>query len=153
MTSGSMTKTDRVGELLAITSRLIACMEREVELLQAMRPQDIGALQLDKTALADAYEAQLRALNAAAEGDEVVSPTLREELLRATERFQNVLTENVRAIKAVKTAHDRVLRAIVDAVEQKRGRSAGYTAMGAAPGNHRSAAAAAPVSMTVNRQL
>ncbi|WP_119459796.1 hypothetical protein [Rhodospirillaceae bacterium SYSU D60014] len=152
-----MTKTDRVGELLAITSRLIACMEREIELLHAMRPQDIGALQLDKTALADAYEAHLRALNAAAEGDEVVSQALREELIQATERFQNVLTENARALKAVKTAHDRVLRAIVDAVEQKRGRSAGYTATGAAtgapPGSHRSAGAAPPVCMTVNQKL
>ena len=157
MTSKTMTKTDRISDLVAITSRFITCLEREVELLQAMRPQDIGPLQLDKVAMADAYEAHMRALNAAAESDETVDQALHEELTRKTERFQAVLAENARALKAVKTAHDRVLRAIVDAVEQKRGRPAGYTATGAMAGanggGHGPAAAAAPVSMAVNRQL
>lgn len=151
--TATMTTAERVSDLVAVTSRLIACMEQEVELLRAMRPQDIGALQLDKAVLADAYEAHLKALHAAAEGDEVIDRTLREELIRATEDFQAVLAENARALKAVKTAHDRVLRAIVEAVEQKRGRPAGYTATGAAAGATGRSAAATPVCMTVNRQL
>jgi hypothetical protein len=32
-----MNKSSRMADLLAITSRLIACMEREVELLRALR--------------------------------------------------------------------------------------------------------------------
>src|SRR5690606_16792172 len=79
MTSKTMTKTDRISDLVAITSRFITCLEREVELLQAMRPQDIGPLQLDKVAMADAYEAHMRALNAAAESDETVDQALHEE--------------------------------------------------------------------------
>lgn len=154
----SMTRADRLSDLLAITSRLIACMEREVELLRAMRPQDIAPLQVDKTSLADAYEAHLRALHTAtADEDEAVDQTLRDELVRATEQFQDVLAENARALKAVKAANDRVLKAIVDAVERNRGPAAAYTAAGTASGSASGAgkrpASPAPVSIAVDQRL
>lgn len=149
-----MTRRDRMSELLAVTERLVACIEREVELLRAMRPQDLAALQREKTALADAYEGHLRALRAtAAEAADADDPALRDRLLRATERFRGALTENARTLKAVEAANDRVLRAIVDAVEQRRGRPAAYTATGASPRAAGPAAAATPVSMALDRRL
>ena len=39
-----MSKSSRIVELLAITSRLIACMEREVELLRNLKPQELRQL-------------------------------------------------------------------------------------------------------------
>ena len=49
-----MTRNERVRDLLAVTGRLIACMDQEIAMLRAMRPQDIQSLQADKRALADA---------------------------------------------------------------------------------------------------
>lgn len=150
-----MTRTDRMSELLTVTERLVACIEREVELLRAMRPQDLAALQREKTALADAYEGHLRALRAvaAAEAADADDPALCDRLLRATERFRGALAENARTLKAAEAANDRVLRAIVDAVEQRRGRPAAYTATGASPRAAGPAAAATPVSMALDRRL
>ena len=75
-----MSKSTRVSELLAITSHLIGCMEREVELLRAVRPQDVKAIQADKIALADTYRAFAMALKEPGEDLGAVSTALREEL-------------------------------------------------------------------------
>lgn len=146
-----MTKTERVQDLLATTARLIACMDQEIELLRAMRPQDIRGLQADKLALADAYEAHFRALRERDDQDDTVSEALLAELNETTARFQSVLSENVTALRAVRDVNDRVLKAVVEAVERNRVEPAGYTKGGAAPGPRRRVAAAP--AMAVNQQL
>ena len=147
-----MTRNERVRDLLAVTGRLIACMDQEIAMLRAMRPQDIRELQADKRALADAYEAHFVALRGAAEdATEPVDGDLLKEMTEATERFQAVLAENARALKAVKDVNDRVLKAVVAAVERDRVEAAGYTKGGKAPAQRRRGAVVQP--MTVNQQL
>ena len=144
-----MIASGAVSDLLAITARLIACIKREIALLRAMRPQEMQALQIDKAALADAYEAHLRVLRQGESAETAISEPLRRELAEATERFQTVLAENARALRAVKEVNERVLEAIVAAADEERGRPVGYTASGAAPGGR----AATPVSLAVNQRL
>ena len=146
-----MTKTERVHDLLATTARLIACMDKEIKLLRAMRPQDIRDLQADKIALADAYEAHFHALRGSRDHDDAVSDVLIAELNEATDRFQAVLTENARALQAVKDVNERVLKAIVDAVERSRPEPAGYTRGGATPTPHRRTTP--PPAVSVNQQF
>lgn len=134
-----MTRAQRMTDLLAITSRLISCMEKEIGLLQSMRPDEMQALQLDKSALADAYEAHILALRGSPDEDAVVTTALRDELAEATEQFQAVLVENARALRAVKEVNDRVLKAIGQAVDEARGGPATYTAAGASAAQHRRA--------------
>jgi len=143
-----MIASGAVGDLLAITARLIACIEREIALLRAMRPHDMQALQIDKAGLADAYEAHLRAMRQGDGPEAAISEQLRHELTEATERLQTVLAENARALRAVKDVNERVLKAIVEAADEERGRPVGYTGSGAAPGGR----AAAPVSLAVNQR-
>ena len=146
-----MTRNERVRDLLAVTGRLIACMDQEIAMLRAMRPQDIQSLQADKRALADAYEAHFTALRDGGEGSEAIGADLLKELTEATERFQSVLAENARALRAVKEVNDRVLKAVVAAVDRERVEAAGYTKGGKTPARRRHGAAAQP--MTVNQQL
>ncbi len=146
-----MTKTERVRDLLATTARLIACMDQEIKLLRAMRPQDIKLLQLDKMALADAYEAHFMALRESKDVDDNVTDALIAELTEATERFQSILAENARALRAVREVNDRVLKAIVEAVERTRVQPAGYTRGGGAPVHRRHAAQ--PTTVSVNERL
>lgn len=146
-----MTRNERARDLLAITGRLIACMDKEIGMLRAMQPRDIEALQADKRALADAYEAHFTMLRSQDGSDEAIGQELLEELTEATERFQSVLAENARALMAVKDVNDRVLKAIVEAVERDRVDPSGYTRGGGAPTRRRRPTPAQP--MTLNQQL
>jgi hypothetical protein len=146
-----MTRTERVRDLLATTARLIACMDQEIKLLRAMRPQEIQLIQVDKLALADAYEAHFMALRDGKDEGDAVSDALLAELSAATERFQTVLADNARALRAVRDVNDRVLKAVVEAVERNRVEPAGYTRGGKAPAPRRRAAPAP--AMAVNQQF
>jgi len=140
-----MSKSTRVTELLAITSHLIGCMEREIELLRAMRPQDVKAIQADKVALADTYRAFTMALKEPGEDLGAVSTALREELTEATERFQAAVQDNLRALRAMRDVNERVMRAIVAALEDKRAAVTGYDARGSLRKNRRAGAEPASV--------
>ena len=135
-----MTKSSRIAELLAITSRLIACMEREVELLRSLKPQELRQLQSDKMALADAYRAFALALREPAPESEAVDDVLREELVEATERFQAAVHDNLRALRAMRDVNERVMRAIVHALEEPRAQVTGYNSRGVLTKSRRQAA-------------
>jgi hypothetical protein len=135
-----MTKSSRIAELLAITSRLIACMEREVELLRSLKPQELRQLQSDKMALADAYRAFALALREPAPESEAVDDVLREELVEATERFQAAVHDNLRALRAMRDVNERVMRAIVQALEEPRAQVTGYNSRGVLTKSRRQAA-------------
>jgi hypothetical protein len=121
-----MNRTERVSDLLAVTSRLIGCMEQEVALLHSMRASDIAGLQADKSRLADAYEAHIAALRAGTGEDGPLEPELIQALTNATERLQAAISENVRALRAAREVNDKVLKAIVAAVEQDRNAPTAY---------------------------
>ncbi|TDQ84375.1 hypothetical protein A8950_0926 [Dongia mobilis] len=125
-----MNKSTRVTELLAITSQLIGCMERELELLRSLKPTELKQLQLDKVALADAYQAFTMALKEPGEDLASVNQALRDELTEATERFQGAVQDNLRALKAMRDVNERVMRAVVQALEEKRAAVTGYNARG-----------------------
>ncbi len=57
-----MTESSRITDLLKITSRLIDVLQREIEMLRAMKPSDIQDLQQAKIVLTAAYESQLKSL-------------------------------------------------------------------------------------------
>lgn len=125
-----MNKSNRVTELLAITSQLIGCMERELEMLRSLKPTELKQLQMDKVALADAYQAFTTALREPGEDIAAVNQALRAELTEATERFQVSVQDNLRALKAMRDVNERVMRAVVQALEEKRAAVTGYNSRG-----------------------
>lgn len=148
----TMTANPQVDALIHVTSQLIAVLDREVELLRAMRVSDIVSLQKEKHDLTVQYEESIRLFAANPSILEALEPAVREELAKLGARFDTVLAENERALNTVKESHDRLLRAIVDAVEEKRSSQKAYTATGALdkPRNTRTAQA---VPLTLNQQL
>jgi hypothetical protein len=139
-----------VEDVIDVTQTLTALLEREIELLKNLKPQDIRDLQHDKTTLAATYERQIRELRAkpAILGD--IDSKLKDRLRQATIRFQTVLAENERSIRAVKTVSERLMRAVVAAVADRKSGSPAYTRAGIVTGG---AVAAKSVSLAVNRQL
>jgi hypothetical protein len=142
-----MDKTTRMTELLAITSQLIGCMERELEMMRSLKPTELKQLQFDKVALADAYQAFTMALREPGEDISAVSQALRDELIEATEKFQTAVQDNLRALKAMRDVNERVMRAVVQALEEKRAAVTGYDNRGAVTKTRRSAAPACPVAV------
>ncbi len=125
-----MSAQNQVTDLLKITSRLVDVLEREIEMLRAMRPSDIETLQQDKIALTAAYESQVKSLASQPEFADAVQPALRAELETAIGKFQSTLAANERALGAAKHTTQRVLQAIADEVDRKRNENAGYSASG-----------------------
>jgi hypothetical protein len=139
-----------VEDVIDVTQRLTALLEREIELLKNLRPQDIRDLQQDKTTLAVTYERQIRELRAKPALLGTADSKLKERLRQTTMRFQMILAENERAIRAVKTVSERLMRAVVAAVADRKSGSPAYTRAGIVTGG---AATAKAVSLAVNRQL
>lgn len=141
MTKSSPDKSSRVADLLAITSQLISCMEREIEMLRSLKPNELRAAQNDKLALADAYRAFTLALREPGEDLSAVDTALRDELTEATERFQASVQDNLRALRAMRDVNERVMRAIVSSLEDKRAAVTGYNARGGLTKSRRQAPA------------
>lgn len=139
-----------IEDTIDVTQRLSALLEREVELLKNFKPQDIRELQRDKAELATAYERLIRELREKASLLAEVDSKLKERLRLTTQRFQMALAENERAIRAVKSVSERLMRAIVSAVAERKSSTPAYSRAGLATGG---AATAKAVSLAVNRQL
>ena len=137
----SKSKSSRVTELLAITSRLIGCLQQEMEAIRAMRPETLKQMQVEKVALADTYRAFVLALKEP--NDQAISTALKDELVEATERVQAAVAENLRALRAMRDVNERVMRAVVSALDEKRSSVTGYDARGSLRKGRRGAAAEA----------
>ena len=144
--------TDQIETLIRVTSRLIGIMNSEVEMLRAMRVGDIESLQREKHDLTILYEENVRALAAQPEALEAMEPALRHELSQLAQRFDTALAENARALHAVKESHDRLLKAIVDAVADNRARERAYTPSGSLD-KPRSRSNADTMSLSLDRRL
>lgn len=138
-----------LGDLVVITKRLTDVLARENELLKSMRPQDIQALQKDKTQLARSYEYYLQELRNDPRQLAAAPAELRAELREATVRFQRVVSENERALRAVRTVSERLMKAIVAAVGETRTGAPAYSSAGVLGGLGGRRA----VSVTLNKQL
>ena len=132
--------SSRVTELLAITSRLIGCLQQEMEAIRAMRPETLKQMQVEKIALADTYRAFTLALKEPSGENQAISAALKDELVEATERVQAAVTENLRALRAMRDVNERVMRAVVSALDEKRSSVTGYDQRGALRKGRRSAA-------------
>ncbi len=123
--------TARAADLLQVLNRLIEVLREETTLLRKMDPRAMQALQHDKIVLTAAYESMLERFreNPGLLDDE--DGALRQRIMAASTSFQNTLTENARALFAVKEANERLFKAIIKAVEDQRSDGSGYSSQGA----------------------
>ncbi|MFO0997574.1 MAG: hypothetical protein U1F33_12915 [Alphaproteobacteria bacterium] len=146
-----MNTGDIATTLIAVTSRLIDLMGREIELLRSMRPREIESLQADKAGLTRTYVEYVAQLQSEPSRLGAVEPIVRDELRRITERFEESVAENARALRAASEANNRLIKAIIEAAGQVETRHAGYTSTGTSP--DRQSGKARGLSLTVNQQL
>ena len=138
--------TAKAGELLKVLSRLIDVLREETRLLREMDPRAMQALQQEKIVLIGAYESMLKRLTENPGELDDPDGSLRRRIMNASTDFQNTLTENARALYAVKEANERLFKAVIQAVEDSREQPSGYSAAGALT---RNGPAARPGSLSV----
>lgn len=142
--------TSEIESLIRVTSRLVELMRRETEHLSGMRLAEVEALQQEKAALAARYETAVRAVAERPDVLRTLAPALKDELAAAGRAFEQAAAENLRRVAAARTAHDRLVKAIVDAVTEKRSAGGAYAASGQ-PARLRLAPGA--VSVALDRRL
>jgi len=127
------TKTGLIERLIFVTTSLIDVMNRELEFLNKMQPQDIRDLQAEKEDLARTYENCMMEIKADPRVLGECEAGIKSRLANVTSAFQATLIENERALRAVKTVSERLLNVIVNAVADKHAGHA-YSADGAIGG-------------------
>ena len=147
-----MSKDSHINDLIQLSSRLIAVLEREVELLRAAKPSEIEKLQQEKSNLTAAYESQAKSLSSQPELLEALRPVLRSELKRVTDRFQSAVAANEVALRAARETTQRVLQAITDEIGKNQNENAGYSARGYAASSSQKTSGQ-PLSISLDERL
>lgn len=117
-------------ELIEVVKDLTAVMAQEVTLLRAMQIREFSGLQERKNFLVDAYERLSLGLRKDPAFGATLDPLLRNELRELLEDMQSTLAHNETAIRAAREANERLAKAIVAAVGQKKAETGGYSAKG-----------------------
>lgn len=117
---------ERIDQLILLTERLTSLVAAQAKCFEARRPQD-AALQVEEAGrLANLYRhesARIRgnpSLIASAEHAQ------RLRLTRATEAFDAVLARQARAVGAMKTVTEGLVRAIAEEVASQRHKGSSY---------------------------
>ncbi len=148
----STAKPQAIESFIRVAGRLTAIMEQEIGFLRKMEVAEIAALQDEKIVLVAAYEDGIRKFAADPDTLNALQPALKAELDAIAVRFDDVLKQNSQALETVRNSHERLLKAIVDAVAQNRTRHAGYSDTGGTP-TSAGGSRARRLSLTLDRQL
>lgn len=146
------TNTVVLDDLIVITGRLADLMARENEILHSMRPSGIRELQKDKADLAQSYERRMRLVREDPTILAAAPSSVREKLLDMTTRFEAVLTENERSLRAVRSVSERVMKVIVDTATEQRLGTPSYSSAGVISGAS-AGSGRRTVAVTFNKQL
>ena len=130
MTAAPDEVTERLDQLIALTERLTGIVAEQAQAFEARRPQD-AALRVEETGrLANLYRHESARIRGNPALISSASPAQRLRLTRATEAFDAVLARQARAVGAVKTVTEGLVRAIAEEVASQRHKGATYGAGG-----------------------
>jgi hypothetical protein len=149
-----MTETTRVRDLIAITGQLITLMNREADLLEAMKAEKIGEFQKEKGLLSERYASLVKELRGEPELMKAMEDAVRAELKEMLNQFNSAAQRNEKALRVAREVNERIVKAIIDATQQQRAAVGPYSTAGvqgtSAAGK---ATRAKPLSMVVDRSL
>ncbi len=150
-----MDPTNRINDLIVLTSHLADLLARENQALREQRLHDATALLEEKNTLSRALESRVEGLGKLAEGDrelDHVDPDLRERLHGLGEKVNAMVEENAKLLKVAIEANRLVVKAIAEAAKASRPGPGTYSANGAVD-DKGSAGAARNVAISVDHQL
>ena len=150
-----MEATNRINDLIDITSHLVDLLARENHALREKRPREVSALLEEKNNLTRAYETRIDGLSELVKNPEEldeVDSELRERLHGLGEKVNLMVDENARLLKVAIDANKRVVEAIAEAVKTSQPGPGTYSAKGAV-GAVGANGSSQNVSFTLDRSL
>lgn len=138
--------TGLVTQLAGLADSLTALLTQETELVRSMRIKEIGPLQARKTRLTAEYQTTFTSLTTMRDGKSL-PPDMRDLLAVSGQRLAAAVVENELALRVGKTATEKLISSIVDAVRDQQ-KSVTTYAPKATPQRHGFMTAAA-----IDRQL
>lgn len=132
----SAPSTVQATDMLDLMMRLADLLSHETDLVRAGRVIDIGPLQNEKTRLTRLYEKTIKELTAGGMKIESLSAPFRAQLVAASVRLSQTVTENERTLRIGRAATRRVLDMVVESVRLKQQPLTRYTAR-LEPARHR----------------
>ena len=137
---------ERVDQLITLTERLTGLVAEQAQCFEARRPQD-AAVHVEETGrLANLYRHESARIRGNPELIAGAGLAQRQRLVRATEAFDAVLARQARAVGAMKTVTEGLVRAIAEEVASQRHKGASY-----GPGALQTPTAAA-TAITLNKR-
>lgn len=147
-----MDPTNRVNDLIVITGRLAALLERENEALRNRRNKDLNEILDEKVTLGRVYESRIMGLAEDEAALNEVDPELRERLRGVGEKVKGLIEENADLLRVAIESNRRVVNMIAEAVKASVPSAGTYSETGAAsPQDHR--AAPKNVAISLDRTL
>jgi len=111
--------------LAALANELAGLLERETALVRAMKIAEIEPLQPDKARLTQRFDKEFKA--ATASGDAAARGPAAAPWLAAGHRLAAAAMANERALRIGRAATERLVGAVVSAVQQSRSPATGYS--------------------------
>jgi hypothetical protein len=117
---------ERVDQLILLTERLTSLVAEQAKSFEARRPQDAAVHVEETSRLANLYRHESARIRGAPGLISAADPIQRRRLVRATEAFDAVLARQARAVGAVKTVTEGLVRAIAEEVASQRHKGSTY---------------------------
>ena len=121
---------ERVEQLITLTDRLTALVAEQAKAFETRRPQDAAVHVEETSRLANLYRHESARVRANPGLISASAPLQRRRLRRATEAFDAVLARQARAVGAVKTVTEGLVRAIAEEIAGQRQKGVSYGAGG-----------------------
>ena len=137
---------ERADQLILLTERLTELVAQSAQAFEARRPQDAAGLLGETGRLANMYRHESTRIRGNPRVLAGLGLTQRTRLVRATEAFDAVLARQARAVGAVKTVTEGLVRAIAEEVAAQRHKGSTYGAGGV------QAPTAAATAITLNKR-
>ncbi|WP_120496231.1 hypothetical protein [Kiloniella sp. EL199] len=122
-TATQNTPETTVHSVIATVKGLVSVMSREIELLRVMKIKEMSQLQEQKLVLVNAYEQGSSELKKDPSFMQHLDPLLKGELRDVIQLLNTTVTENETALLAAKTSNERLMQAVVEAVQEQKVKS------------------------------
>lgn len=139
--------------LIQLTERLSSAIAAETRLLGERPARELAPMQEEKQRLATIYGREMTALAANPERLSGFDPLLRTRLREATARFQRIVAEHERRVRAMATVSERLIKAIADEVSRRHQPVRGYDGNATLRPVAMSGIAVRPTSLALNQMV
>lgn len=126
MPIAAQNSTERAEQMVVLTERLTALMEREVHLLNEQRPLEIKEFEDERATLATIYSQEMQLIKRDRSLLEGISRDLKDQLREATTIFQSTLASHGLVLQRLRSISERIVKAVSDEVSKSRAPTLGY---------------------------